>query len=219
MVQGNATIAWERDYSPRMSGRILSAVQFACLGTGALLVSVVALARLDGELGRQSAIADFAQSAPAPTPDQSLWSPERVRDYQSSLGLVTEMPQAILRIPDLGLEVPVYASDSELHLNRGAGLIAGMGLPDTGGNVGIAGHRDGYFRVLKDVTPGQRIEVETRLRRHVYRVVSTEVVDPDALHVLSDSELPTLTLVTCYPFYFLGHAPQRFIVRGAYEWT
>jgi len=202
-----------------MNGRIASVVQFACLGLGALLVSMVAFARLDGELGRQSAIADFAQSASAPKPDQSLWSPERVRDYQASLGLVTEAPQAILRIPDLGLEVPVYASDSELHLNRGAGLIAGMGLPDTGGNVGIAGHRDGYFRVLKDVKPGQRIEVETRLRRHVYRVVSTEVVEQSALHVLSDSALPTLTLVTCYPFYFLGHAPQRFIVRGAYEWT
>ena len=132
MVQGNATIAWERDYSPCMSERIVSAVQFACLGTGALLVSMVALARLDGELGRQSAIADFAQSAPAPAPDQSLWSPERIRDYQASLGLVTEVPQAILRIPDLGLEVPVYASDSELHLNRGAGLIAGMGLPGHG---------------------------------------------------------------------------------------
>lgn len=217
MIQGNATIAWERDYSPCMRERIVPAVQFACLGVGTLLVSVVALARLDGELGRQSAIADFAQSTRAP--DQSLWSPERIRDYQASLGLVAEAPLAILRIPDLGLEVPVYVSDSELHLNRGAGLIAGMGLPDTGGNVGIAGHRDGYFRVLKDVQPGQRIEVETRLRRHVYRVTSTEVVDPDALHVLADSELPTLTLVTCYPFYFMGHAPQRFIVRGAYEWT
>jgi sortase A len=94
-----------------------------------------------------------------------------------------------------------------------------MGLPDTGGNVGIAGHRDGYFRVLKDVKPGQRIEVETRLRRHVYRVVSTEVVDASANHVLADSDLPTVTLVTCFPFYFLGHAPQRFIVRGTYEWT
>jgi sortase A len=178
---------------------------------------MVALARLDGELGRQAAIAGFASSTAAP--DQSLWSPERVRDYQASVGLVTGSPLAILRIPDLGLEVPVYATDSELHLNRGAGLIAGMGLPDTGGNVGIAGHRDGFFRVLKDVKPGQRIEIETRLRRHVYRVESMEVVEQSALHVLSDSALPTLTLVTCYPFYYLGHAPQRFIVRGTYEWT
>jgi sortase A len=196
---------------------MVKAAQWACLGVGTLLVSIVALARLDGELGRQAAIAGFASSTAAP--DQSLWSPERVRDYQASVGLVTESPLAILRIPDLGLEVPVYATDSELHLNRGAGLIAGMGLPDTGGNVGIAGHRDGFFRVLKDVKPGQRIEIETRLRRHVYRVESMEVVEQSALHVLSDSALPTLTLVTCYPFYYLGHAPQRFIVRGTYEWT
>jgi sortase A len=169
-----------------MRYRIVSAAQYACLAVGTLLVSMVALARLDAETGRSAAIAQFAVSTA--DPDQSLWSPERVKDYRSSLSQVTETPVAILRIPELGLEVPVYASDTELHLNRGAGLIAG-------------------------------IEVETRLRRHVYRVVSTEVVDASAVHVLADSTLPTVTLVTCYPFYFLGHAPQRFIVRGAYEWT
>jgi hypothetical protein len=75
-----------------MRERIVPAVQFACLGIGALLVSMVALARLDGELGRQSAIADSAQSTRAP--DQSLWSPERVRDYRASLGLVGGAPLA-----------------------------------------------------------------------------------------------------------------------------
>jgi sortase A len=152
-------------------------------------------------------------------PDQSLWSPERKQGYAASLALVTEPPVAILRIPELGLEVPVFATDSELNLNRGAGLIAGMGRPDTGGNVGIAGHRDGFFRVLKDARAGQHIEVQTRLRRHVYRIESTRVVDPVELEVLADTTLPTLTLVTCYPFYFLGSAPQRFIVRGTYVWT
>ena len=130
-----------------------------------------------------------------------------------------DAPLAILRIPDLGLEVPVYATSSDLHLNRGAGLIEGMGLPDKGGNLGIAGHRDGFFRVLKDVAPGQKIEIETKNRLHVFRVVSTEVVDPTDLRPLADTADPTITLVTCYPFYFLGHAPQRFIVRGTYVWT
>jgi LPXTG-site transpeptidase (sortase) family protein len=197
--------------------RLLAALQYVCFGAGALLVSVVALARLDAEAGREAGIERFAREAAAP--DQALWAPERIKDYEASLALVTEAPLAVLRMPDLGLEVPVYATDSELHLNRGAGLIAGMGRPDKGGNLGIAGHRDGFFRVLKDARPGQRIEVETRLRRHVYRVVATEVVDPTALHVLADTADPTVTLVTCYPFYFLGHAPQRFIVRGSYEWT
>ena len=200
-----------------MKERILVALQYGCLGTGVLLVSLVALARLDGEAGRLAAIEGFNHKAKSP--DQSLWSPERVRDYEASLTAVTEEPLAILRIPDLGLEVPVYASASDLHLNRGAGLIEGMGLPDKGGNLGIAGHRDGFFRVLKDVVPGQRIEIETQKRKHTYRVVSTEVVDPTDLRVLADTLDPTVTLVTCYPFYFLGSAPQRFIVRGQYEWS
>ena len=142
-----------------------------------------------------------------------------INDQELVWTLVTEAPVAILRVPDLHLEVPVFATDSELHLNRGAGLIAGMGDPDKGGNVGIAGHRDGFFRALKDVKPGQLIEIETRARTHRYRVVSTEIVDPKDVHVLEDTLDPTVTIVTCYPFYFLGSAPQRFIVRGAYEWT
>lgn len=200
-----------------MRERILAALQYACLGAGALAVSMVALARLDGELGRQTAIEGFETAARVP--DQSLWSPERVRDYEASLSIVKDAPLAILRIPELGLEVPVYATASELHLNRGAGLIEGMGLPDKGGNLGIAGHRDGFFRVLKDIAPGQKIEIETKNRLHTYRVVSTEVVESTDLRPLADTADPTITLVTCYPFYFLGHAPRRFIVRGTYEWT
>ncbi len=192
-------------------------LQYACLGAGALLVSMVALARLDGEAGRLSAIESFDGSAG--TPDQSLWAPERVRDYEASLASVSDAPLAILRMPALGLEVPVYATDSELHLNRGAGLIPGMGLPDKGGNLGIAGHRDGFFRVLKDAVPGQKIEIVTRSRTHVFHVVSTAVVDATDLRPLADTLDPTVTLVTCYPFYFIGHAPRRFIVHGTYDWT
>ena len=200
-----------------MKARLAILLQYGCLAVGAVLVSVVAFARLDGDAGRAAALENFAASAAQP--DQTLWSPERIRDYQASLKTVTDVPVAVLRVPELHLEVPVFATDTELHLNRGAGLIAGMGLPDTGGNVGIAGHRDGYFRVLKDIEPGQLIEIETHARTHRFRVVSTEIVDPKDVRVLADTLDPTVTLVTCYPFYFLGSAPQRFIVRGAYEWT
>lgn len=200
-----------------MKSRLLILLQYGCLAVGAVLVSWVAYARLDGEAGRQAGLASFQAAAAAP--DQSLWSEERIRGYEASLSAVTDTPVAILRVPDLGLEVPVFATDSDVFLDRGAGLIPGMGDPDKGGNIGIAAHRDGYFRVLKDIRPGQLVEVETRARRHRYRVVSTEVVDPADRRVLADTLDPTLTLVTCYPFYFLGSAPQRFIVRGAYEWT
>jgi len=196
---------------------ILQTLQYACFGCGALCVSLVAFARLDGEIGRQEALSSFVSANYAP--DQSLWSEERVRDFKASLSQDAGEPLAVLRIEALGLEVPVYATASDLHLNRGAGLIEGMGQPDSGGNVGIAGHRDGFFRVLKDVAPGQRIELQTRKQRHRYKVVSVEVVDPTDLKLLADTVDPTVTLVTCYPFYFLGHAPQRFIVRGTYEWT
>lgn len=199
-----------------MRERVLAALQYACLGMGALLVSVVAFARLDAVAGRQTGIAAIEASLAAP--DQSLWSPERVRDYETSLSEVKDAPLAILRMPALKLEVPVYATDSELHLNRGAGLIGGMGLPDKGGNLGIAGHRDGFFRVLKDAAPGQEIEIVTKARTHVFRVVSTEIVDSTDVRPLADTLDPTITLVTCFPFYFIGHAPQRFIVRGTYDW-
>lgn len=199
------------------AGPILAAAQYACLALGALLVSLVAFARLDGELGRQDAISNFA--SPDYAPDQSLWSEKRVRDFQASLALDAGEPQAVLRIKDLGLEVPVYATASDLALNRGAGFIDGMGQPDSGGNVGIAGHRDGFFRVLKDVAPGQLVEIQTRKQLHRYRVVSVEVVESSDRRLLADTMDPTVTLVTCYPFYFVGNAPQRFIVRAAYEWT
>ncbi len=200
-----------------MRVRLFAALQFACLAAGTLLVSLVALARLDGEAGRQAALETFGSAAAAP--DLSLWSPERIKDYQASLAVVTDAPLAVLRIPEVGLEVPVFATASEMHLNRGAGLIGGMGLPDKGGNLGIAGHRDGWFRVLKDIQPGQGIEVETRQRKHRFRVVSTEVVEPEDLRPLADTVDPTVTLVTCYPFYYLGAAPRRFIVRGNYIWS
>jgi len=74
-------------------------------------------------------------------------------------------------------------------------------------------------RVLKDAVPGQKIEVVTRNRTHVFRVVSTEVVEATDPRPLADTLDPTVTLVTCFPFYFIGHAPQRFIVRGEYDWA
>jgi LPXTG-site transpeptidase (sortase) family protein len=197
--------------------KILQILQYACVGCGLLFVSVVTFARLDGEIGRQEAVSSFM--SPDFAPDQSLWSEKRVRDFKASLALDAGQPQAVLRIPALGLEVPVYATASDLHLNRGAGYIEGMGQPDSGGNVGIAGHRDGFFRVLKDVSPGQIIEVQTRKRTHRYRVDSIEVVDSSDVKPLVDTLDPTVTLVTCFPFYFVGHAPQRFIVRGTYVWS
>ena len=140
-----------------------------------------------------------------------------MRDYQTAQQ-APGWPVAVLTVPSLKLEVPVFDSDDELSLNRGAGLVAGMGTPDQGGNVGIAGHRDGFFRVLKDIKVGDLIEIRTRIKLHRYRVTSIDIVDKTDKRLLADTELPSVTLVTCYPFYYLGNAPQRYIVAATYEW-
>lgn len=124
------------------------------------------------------------------------------------------LPIALLRITRLGLEVPVYADTSERNLNRGAGWVEGTGAPDDGSNMAIAAHRDGYFRVLKDVTVGDILEVESISRRTTYRVSQISIVQPEDISPLAATDTATVTLVTCYPFYFVGHAPQRYIVRA-----
>lgn len=121
---------------------------------------------------------------------------------------------AVLRIPGITLEVPVIYGTGEPVLRRGAGLIEGASFPGDGGNVAIAAHRDTFFRGLKDVAVGDLIELDVPDRKWVYRVTELTVVEPTDVHVLADTGEPVLTLVTCYPFYFVGNAPQRFVVRA-----
>jgi len=206
-----------RFHGTRGFARALRWSEAFCWIAGALLCSLFALAQADSALGSTRALKDFAESLTPP--DQTLWSAGRVRDYQVALNAPTGTPIAVLKVPALKLEVPVFETDDEISLNRGAGLIAGMGRPDQGGNVGIAGHRDGFFRVLKDIKVGDLIEIRTRIKLHRYRVTSIDIVDETDSRRLVDTELPSVTLVTCYPFYYLGNAPQRYIVAGTYEWS
>jgi len=195
--------------------RVLRWTEIGAYIAGALLCSLFALAQADSALGSTNAIEEFAASLTPP--DQSLWAAGRVRDYQAAQKSPMQAV-AVLTIPSLKLEVPVFDTDDELSLNRGAGLVAGMGTPDSGGNVGIAGHRDGFFRALKDIKVGDVIEIRTRLNLHRYRVTTIDIVDKDDKRLLADTELPAVTLVTCYPFYFVGNAPQRYLVAATYVW-
>jgi sortase A len=94
------------------------------------------------------------------------------------------------------------------------GRIAGTARPGEEGNIGIAGHRDSFFRGLKDVTAGDAIELKTRSGMDTYLVEKIQVVAPSDVSVLREQETRSLTLVTCYPFYFVGSAPQRFVVTA-----
>lgn len=149
--------------------------------------------------------------------DFSLWSDKRVQAYMDSLVTRDGAPSAVLRIPKLRLEVPVYDGTDDLTLNRGVGRIIGTARLGEAGNTGIAGHRDGFFRGLKDIVTGDAVELELPSRVHRYVVENIHITSPQDVSVLQPTAQPRLTLVTCYPFYFLGSAPQRYIVSASFS--
>ena len=156
------------------------------------------------------------EAPPPAAPDRSLWSPVRVSAWLKLSSEPGPAPLAVLRIPKIGLEVPVLAGTDDRTLDRAVGHIEDTASPGSDGNSGIAGHRDGFFRGLKDIVEGDTIEVDTLDGKETYRVERTWVVDPEDVSVLDPTSTSTrmLTLVTCYPFYFVGSAPSRFIVRA-----
>jgi sortase A len=123
-------------------------------------------------------------------------------------------PLAVLEIPRLDLSVLVLDGVDEWSLNRGVGRIPGTAEPSAGGNVGVAGHRDGFFRALRGVAPGDVVEWRGPEGVRRYAVEWTRVVAPEDVGVLAPTDHEALTLVTCHPFFFAGPAPERFVVRA-----
>jgi sortase A len=177
-----------------MARSSIRALEIACWAFGIVLVGLYFSARAHGEIERRQAISTLTQARTQVRP---------------AMG-----PAALLRIARVGLEVPVYADTTERNLNRGAGLIAGTAPPDGDGNIAIAAHRDGYFRALRNVMVGDVVEIESLSRRREYRVTWLAIVKPTDLWPLYATDGPAVTLVTCYPFHFVGSAPQRYIVRA-----
>jgi sortase A len=149
-------------------------------------------------------------------PDRSDWSDKRIAAYDELLrsGALEGVPAAIMRVPSVKLEIPIYEGTEEVNLTRGAGVIEGTAALGSLGNTGLAAHRDGYFRSLKDVALGDLIELEMHDAVHRYRVSEIFVVTPEDIEILDPMAKKVLTLVTCYPFYFIGSAPERYIVRA-----
>ena len=202
------------------------------------MVSFFAAAQLHAVLGRAQAIAAFEHAAARPAradelstdgtltseeteslgigeaPDQSLWAPGRIEAFRESLASNIGTPIGILRIPSIELTVPIFDGTSSLSLNRGVGRIKGTARMDERGNLGIAGHRDGFFRGLKDLEVGDVINVQAPGEQRRYRISEFLVVDPEDIYVLRPTTDDSVTLITCYPFYFVGDAPRRFVVRA-----
>ena len=159
-------------------------------------------------------LADRGGPAPASAPDFLLWSDVRIQAWRALQSVPAPSPTAVFRIRRLGIEAPIYEGTDDAVLNRGVGHIDGTPLPGAPGNSGLAAHRDSYFRALKDIADGDAIEIVTRDSIVTYRVERTWIVSPGDVWVLDPTPATAVTLVTCYPFYFIGSAPQRFIVRA-----
>ncbi len=119
-----------------------------------------------------------------------------------------------IQVPRLGINVIVVQGDSPSNLRRAVGHISKSALPGAWGNVVLAGHRDTFFRPLRDIRLGDEIRFETPERSFDYLVESIKIVAPSDLQVLEPSTGHDLTLLTCFPFYYLGHAPKRFVVHA-----
>ena len=119
-----------------------------------------------------------------------------------------------IEIARLGLSVMIMEGDDGKTLRRAAGHVPGTALPGQLGNVGITAHRDTFFRPLRNIRMDDVITLTTLQGEYQYRVVSTRIVSPQDVEVLDSSGGEVLTLVTCHPFYFVGAAPNRFIVRA-----
>jgi sortase A len=201
-----------------MKGVPLLAERIALLVGIALVLSwtVLSVERVVGsrrEMARFEALQAPGLETPR-EPDTSLWSPQRIAAWLSERKAPAPPPLAIVRIPRIHLEAPVLEGTDDAVLNRGAGHIDETAMPGSDGNSGIAGHRDGFFRGLKDISPGDAIELETPAAKDTYRVERAWIVEPEDVTVLDPTPTRSLTLVTCYPFYFVGSAPQRYIVRA-----
>lgn len=199
------------------------------LASGLTLMAVWGAARFHSAISSRAAIGQFeaageansGEDAASPKDpvlgsliDFSLWSPKRIAAYEDSLAKKTGVPLAILRIPKINLEVPVFNDTDDLTLNRGVGRILGTARVGESGNLGIAGHRDGFFRGLQSISPGDVLELVRPGDSDKYVVSEIRIVTPDDISVLRPTTVPTITLVTCFPFYFVGHAPKRYIVTA-----
>ena len=214
------------------SGNVwLRRFEIALLAAGLVLLTVFLAVKVQSQISARIAVKKFENARAAeiqkneesfrrsiPTKvDFSLWSNGRIKDYLESLEEPTETPLAVFRIPKLNLEVPVYEGSDDRTLNVGLGRIIGTAKLCETGNTGIAGHRDGFFRGLKDLAPGDTLELMLPHRTDHYSVTSLMVTTPDDVSVLEPTSTASLTLVTCYPFYFVGSAPRRFIVKASLE--
>ena len=191
-------IVTRRQQRLRWAGRVLFLVS-------AVLLGYVALVFVQAEISRSKADQYLARQASQNSP-RVVSEPARPLAEGEVLGRI--------KIPRLGLSAIILEGTESRTLRLGVGHIRGTAIPGRPGNSAIAGHRDIYFRSLQGIHADDEIQLETEGGSTRYLVDWARVVAPEDISVLESSRESALTLVTCYPFYFIGAAPKRFVVRA-----
>jgi len=189
MARGGGTLLW---------------IQRSLLAAGLVILGICGAAWLDSRLRQAEGNRELDQSLSrkAPTPAAPTVIPDG--------GLIGRV-----EIPKLHLSAVVFQGSDSSVLDHGVGHVDSTALPGQPGNVVLAAHRDSFFRSLRNIRKGDLVTVTTESGPRNYEVSSTEIVKPTEVSVLNPTAEPTLTLITCYPFYYIGHAPKRFIVRAS----
>jgi len=200
------TLTTEREMSPTRIRKLLRWSQRLLFITGTLALGYVSFTLLDARLYQVSAKRSL---------EGQIHLEREHHESQSKPAVKTGDVLGRIDIPRLGISVAVLQGTSSRMLRLGAGHIEGTPLPGKNGNSGIAGHRDTFFRELKDIRKNDEIQLQTLDGLFRYEVDWVKVVESNDSTVLEPStQESTLTLVTCYPFYFVGSAPKRFVVRA-----
>jgi sortase A len=196
-----------------MRNRIQHWLSLVLLAGGTALLYVGAREYFDSRAGQYEAAREFeAGTAERPVPDDSE---TRAATHSASIHAVQRGDTlAKLKIPRLDTELYVVEGDGSKELRRGPGHLVGTAMPGANGNCVIAGHRDTHFRVLKDIHEGDDILLQTETGQFLYRVKRTRIVTPDNTSALQPTSAAVLNLITCYPFYYVGSAPKRFVVEA-----
>jgi LPXTG-site transpeptidase (sortase) family protein len=147
------------------------------------------------------------------TQEKDYWSSHRKERYRQEE--VTSELLGILEIPQIDLKVAIFDQATEAHLNKGVARVLSRSSLSGEGNLSIAGHRDSFFRHLGQLVEGDQMDVKDMTgNTFTYQVVKTWIVKPTDTYVLDKTEKSSITLITCYPFYFVGSAPERYILRA-----
>jgi sortase A len=209
------------DAAHRQTARLLTGFERIFFSIGFALLTIWGAKRLESIVFSRAAFAEFQANQTTKASGTGA-APHRVPPISAmnfvswpSLSGKVDAPLAVLRIPRIHLVVPVFNGTDGATLNRGVGRIIGTARLGERGNLAIAGHRDGFFRGLKDVAQGDVIELVRPGKSDLYVIDRIQIVSPKDVSVLNSTATPSLTLVTCFPFYFVGGAPQRYVVTAS----